>query len=140
MLEYNATAATPTCRRLVVSPCDVYESKNNPATVDGILVALKIGEVIDIGLDWSQWIAANAGKIKASAWAAHAQSPQEPTLGVDGIDQDRLHTIVVLDLSAAASGDIYYITNTLTVEGVQSGGFTIPDRTIKRVIGIRAIA
>jgi hypothetical protein len=138
----TATLPSPShCRRAIVPACDpqVVATGTNPTAVNTAPLLVKVGDTIDIGLDWSQWIAGNGGKLKTSTWAAHAASPVAPTFAgaVTLIHESRMHTVAVLDLSAHAAGTVYYIENTVVIEGIADGTFTMPDRTLKRMLWVK---
>ena len=135
-------AAKP-CRRPSVPACDpVAASIGANPTAIGDLILVKKGDVIDVGLDWSEWLEVNGGKLSASAFAAHADSPKTPTLA----DNDLLNTatneaIAIVDTSSATLGDTYWLVNTVTVQSeAQQGGFVMPDRTLKRMIAVKVVA
>ncbi|MGE0699272.1 MAG: hypothetical protein AB7O57_09280 [Hyphomicrobiaceae bacterium] len=145
MLASNASYATApvACRRPAVPACDptVISTGTNPPAV-GSLILVKLGDVIDVGLDWSDWLDVNGGKLETSAWAAHGSSPKAPTLSnTTLIDENSKHTLCILDTGEAEAGDVYWITNTVTVEGVAAaGGFTMPTRTLNRLIAVKVVA
>lgn len=145
MATVISTSSAANCRRAAVPACDPsveMPAGGNPPSVDGSTILVKAGDIIDVGLDWSQWCAANDGKIATSAWAAHGSSPQAPTLGDDGIDQAKQQTVAIVDASAASVGDIYYLQNTVTVSDAtpgQANSYDLPTRTLKRVIHVRVV-
>jgi hypothetical protein len=133
------------CRRVTVPACDpeIAASGVNPPSVGGEIVLVKKGDIIDVGLDWSAWLEANGGKLSTSAWAAHGSSPQAPVISGSStlIDEEKHETPVLLDLSAAAAGNVYYLTNTVVVQGLpNSAGFTMPNRTLVRVLHVKVSA
>jgi len=144
MLQTSAAfaGAQQACRRPVVPACDptIASGGVNPPSVDGQIVLIKAGDVIDVGLDWSDWLEGNGGKLASSAWAKHSASPKTPTL-TDGtlIDDASKQTLVIVDTSEAAVGDVYYLENTVSVEGIAAGGFTMPTRTLKRVLHVKVV-
>lgn len=136
--------APPVCRRSIVPACDpvAMSSSGNPSSVGDEITFIKKGDIIDVGLDWSKWLEANGGKILESEWAAHGSSPQAPTFSgdLDLYDGEKKHTVVVIDASGAAVGDIYYVSNTVTIRSDPSGSFTMPDRTLTRTMHIKVSA
>lgn len=142
MLTTSYAPASAPCRRAIVPACDPqHETQGSiPPSVDGNLIKIKKGDIIDVGLDWSGWLAANTAEIVSSEWAKHAASPQEPVFQGDQdlFNEVKGHSVVVLDLSGATVGQTYYLENTVVVSG-KDGGFTLPNRTIKRVIHIRVV-
>jgi hypothetical protein len=140
-LTYTSTPVEQ-CRRPVVPACDptIVTSGINPPSINNEILLVKAGDIIDVGLDWTDWIKENGGKISSSTWAAHALSPQAPTItAITLIDEANTHTVCIVDASAAAVGDIYYLTNTITVDGIAAGAFVMPTRTVNRVIHVRIV-
>lgn len=141
MLVQNYTTQAA-CRRGIAPACDpvAVNTSTNPNAVDGKIIYLQKGDILDVGIDWSIWFSANGGGIiKTSTWAAHVASPQAPNIVSTTIDHDALNTIAILDTSANAVGDTLYISNTVVVSS-QAGQFTMPDRTITRHLVIKVSA
>lgn len=113
-----------------------------PPSVDGDEILIRQGDTIDVGIVWTDWLAANDARLKTSAWAADASSPKTPTVTATGIDAPLGQTIAVLDASAAAVGDAYVINNTIVVEDATpaaAGAYAMPERTLKRAIHVRVV-
>lgn len=143
---YQATTSVSGNQRRALVPAEdptaISASTATSRAVDGKLHYVQAGDIIDVGMDWSAWLKANDGQIVTSAWAAHANSPQAPTLGADGIDQAECMTVTHLDLSAATVGDVYYISNTITVGDATSGQsntYDIPTRTLTRTMYVQVV-
>lgn len=138
---YNDPAAP--CRRAIVPPCDPLQAAAgvNPPSVDGKLMLIRKGDIIDVGLDWSQWLASNGGKLKSSSWAAHGSSPGAVTFsGVTTlIDKEHQHTIAIVNTSGNAENDVLWLVNTAVIEGIPGDGFTMPDRTLTRKIDVKVV-
>lgn len=134
-------AALPAQRRPTVPAGDpvVVDTTAGVAIVNPVPIAIRKGDKIDVGLDWSQWVASNGGVIKASAWAKHDDSPQTPTISGAAtlFDAAKGHTAVVLDATAATVGDTYYLKNTVTFEGPAGAAFQMPERQLVRTIAVR---
>ena len=138
----STLSATP--RRALVPADDpsveVPTNQAIPPAVDGRMMLVKAGDIIDIGMDWLTWCKANDGVLASSAWASHGSTPQAPTLGADGIDATKQHTVVQLDTTGAAAGDTYYIKNTVTITDATAGAantYDLPTRTLTRVLHVR---
>lgn len=132
------------CRRAIVPPCDPVSaaSGTNPPSVDGKVMLIRKGDIIDVGLDWSQWLASNGGKLKTSSWAAHGSSPATPTFSgaTTLIDKEHNHTLAILNTSGNAENDVLWIVNTVVIEGIpDASGFTMPDRTLLRKIDVKVV-
>lgn len=145
MLAQNYTlpvgVGIPHCRRPIVPACDpaALNVGTNPTLVNTSPLILELGDIIDVGLDWSAWLASNGGKILSSVWAAHASSPAVPPLVVPAalFDEAGCYTVALLDLSAATVGATYWLTNTIVVKTDPIGSFAMPDRTVNRNIWLR---
>lgn len=140
----TSTTTTTSQRRATVpadNPSVEYPSTQTiPPAVDGLIHYIRQGDIIDVGMIWKPWLDANDGTILTSAWAAHANSPQAPTFGADGIDVALGATVTQLDTSAAAIGDTYYLQNTITVSDTTAGTvntYDLPTRTLIRVMHVR---
>lgn len=133
------TSAPP--RRLAVPSNDTTDTSgsSDKALIEASPLYVRAGETIDVGWHWADWLTLNTGKIATSAWAAHASSPDTPTLGADGVDQTRSETLVLVDASGAAAGDIYWITNTVTVTDSDSDSLAMGTRTLKRTLAVKVI-
>ena len=133
--------ATALPRRLSVPSNDDTDTsgQSDQALFEAKPLYVRVGEIIDVGWYWKDWLDKNTGKIATSAWAAHASSPQSPTLGTDGIDQTRAETLVLVDASGATAGDIYWITNTVTVTDSDTDSLTMGTRTLKRTLAVKVI-
>ena len=136
----GAAVAKP--RRALVpagDPTAEYTGTNPPA-VDGKLILMRLGDKLDIGMDWSAWLAANDGKLKASAWAVHADSPATPTLSGGGMDQAEGQTVTIVDTAGLAVGNTIWLSNSVTIEDASpnaSNTYTLPDRTMVRHLHIK---
>lgn len=142
------TPQAANCRRAAMPACEDYVAGQTvtppsvPPSIGGGMLFIRKGDIMDVGIDWSAWLAANNAVIKTSAWAAHAQSPQPPTISANGIDQALGQTVAILDASAATVGDTYYLTNTITVDDSTPNAtntYTFPTRTLARVIHVRVM-
>ncbi len=142
-LVFGSTTSTARPRRAVVPNALTTEypaTQALPPAVDGEVHLVRAGDIIDVGMAWNDWLEFNDAQIVTSAWAAHASSPQAPTLGADGIDQALGETVVELDASAGAVGDTYYLENTITVSDKTAGAsntYDLPTRTVTRVMYVR---
>lgn len=141
MTIVSALPSSVNCRRAQVPACEAQDIATEPSFVADATLFVKKGDIIDVGIDWSVWLAANDGKVSVSAWAEHGSSPQSPTLGDDAKNDTKMETFVLVDASAATVGDVYYITNTVTVvDATQTGDGDIPSRTLKRNIKVKVVA
>lgn len=139
MITYDLTAGG-SCRRPAVRTCAPTPPTGSNPVSEG-MVAVQKGDVIDVGLDWAGWLKANAGRLKASTWGTHADTPDDPVLGAAVIDIEAGVTVTIIDLTAAAVGQNFYITNTVTIEGEPSpSGIKLPDRTLTRMVHVRVAA
>ena len=143
LMTVSAITATDNGRRATVpaiSPAVKIES-GNPPPVENKTILVKAGDTLDVGIKWGTWLDANDGEIAASVWAAHADTPQAPTLVDDGYDGGKREAVVNVDASAATVGDIYYLENTVTVNDAtpNSGTFAYGTRTLKRVIYVEIV-
>lgn len=144
IVSSTATASVPPRRALcpVVTPDGAIPTVQGdpvPPSIDGEEILIRQGDIIDVGIIWAAWLAANDGKLKSSTWAADPASPDAPVLGTSGIDTNTGTTITLVDASAAAVGAVYVLANTVVIEdGTPSGGgYTLPDRTLKRIVHVR---
>lgn len=132
------------CRRAVVQACDnVEHSGSIPPSADGKIIKVKKGDTIDVGLDWSVFFGANNVDPTGvtSLFAKHGSSPQDPTFEgeLTLYDKGKRQSVVLLDLSEAAVGDIYYLNCTVTLPGVQTDDLPLPTRTVTRTIHVRVV-
>lgn len=100
---------------------------------------IRVGDKLDFGIDWSAWLKANAARLKTSTWAAAGApvaSPQAPTLTSPLMDADTGVTSVLVDATAAAVADQYYLENTIVITPANSP-LAWADRTIVRRINIK---
>lgn len=114
-----------------------------PPSCDGQWLLMRVGDVLDFGIDWSQWLDANDGKLASSVWIAHAASPKVPVFGASGIDQSLSQTAVIVDASAAAFADTYFLANTVTIADpttTNPAAWNFPLRQLTRVIWLRVTA
>lgn len=140
---------TAHCRRAIAPVCDPQTPGTSvlviagapPPSVDGGMIFLHKGDQLDVGIDWSAWLANNNATLKTSQWAADPDSPASPTITANGIDSDAGHAIAIVDARAAVVGDTYWLHNTITVadKGGSSGAYAYPDRTLKRCIHVRVV-
>jgi hypothetical protein len=57
------------------------------------------------------------------------------------IDPHKHETPVVLDLTAALPGHVYYLRNTVIIQGVpNAAGFALPSRALVRVLHVKVSA
>lgn len=132
------------CRRAIVPACEQHTTQGgNPPAVDGKIMTVKKGDVIDIGVDWSQFFAANEVEASGvtSLFAAHGSSPKAPTF--EGVltlyDKGKAQSVVLLDLTGAVVQDMYWINCTVEMPGVATGDLTLPTRTVTRTIHVRVV-
>lgn len=130
------------CRRALAPACDPTvetAATANPPSIDGDIIYVRQGDIIDVGIDWTHWLDANDARLKSSSWAGHASSPNAPTITDDGFDLDKGHTVAIIDTSASTVGDVYWMNNTVVVEDPSStsNGYSIPDRTFTRLIHVK---
>lgn len=145
MTLVSSVTTTSNCRRAKMPACEATDTSSNAnaiALVADALLYVKQGDIIDVGIDWSAWMAANEGRIASSAWAAHAASPAAPTLisAATDFSAERHESFTLVDASAAAVGDIYYLSNTITVaDATACGDADIPTRTMTRNIYVKVV-
>jgi hypothetical protein len=140
----------PGCRRAALAACETMSNFTTDARppLNSTMITVRIGDVLDVGILWGDWLTANAARIKASSWAAAGSpvaSPDSPTIVPDSelFDRKTGETVCLIDASAAAVGDIYYLENTVTLETDEdSENFSIvlPDRTVTRRIHVQVAA
>lgn len=134
-------------RRVSVPANDPSTENVEALTVPSLLNAggkflIKQGDILDVGISWSAWVGENDAEIATSSWAAHADTPQAPTIASDGINATCAEAFVVIDTSGAAVGDTYYLTNTITVSDHTPDATeddNIPSRTLTRTIAVRVV-
>lgn len=133
--------SVPALRRPIVPAGDpvTVDTTAGVALLNAAPIAIRKGDKIDVGIDWSQWITSNGGAIKTSTWAPHADTPDDPTISGAAtlFDSAKGHTAVVLDATGATIGDTYYLTNTVTFEGPAGAAFQMPERQLVRTIAVR---
>lgn len=139
---------TPRPRRASVPATEAFSN----ATVDArpplntVVIAIKIGDIIDVGILWGDWLTANLARLKTSTWAAAgapAASPAAPTIVASSSVLDRAtgETACVLDASAAAEGNVYYVENTVTIEADEDlTPLVFPTRTLVRRLHVEVFA
>lgn len=132
------------CRRAIVPACEQHTTQgSNPPAVDGKIMTVKKGDVIDIGVDWSQFFAANDVEATGvtSLFAAHANSPKAPAFegALTLYDKGKAQSVVLLDLTDAAAQDTYWIDCTVEMPGITTGDLTLPTRTVTRTIHVRVV-
>jgi len=140
----------PGCRRAALAACETMSNFTADARppLNTTMITVKIGDIMDVGILWGAWLTANAARIKESVWAAAGSpvpSPQAPSIVANSslFDRKTGETVCVLDASAAAIGDTYYLENTVTLETDEdSENFSIvlPDRTAIRRIHVTVAA
>lgn len=130
------------CRRVVIPACEpstIPAGTPPPVVINSAPILVRKGDTIDVGLDWSDWLAANGGELSAVAWAAHTDSPQAPTISGATTLFNKGEAMVLLNLGSATSGHVYWLTCTATIAGIPVGGFTLPNRTVARTIAVRVV-
>jgi hypothetical protein len=143
MLVQTYAQASTVCRRIVVPACDppAINKGTNPTLINALPLILRKGDIIDVGFDWSGWIAGNGGgQLLTSTWVANAASPKPPVFSgaVNLFDVDTGATVALLDVSGAAAADTFWLDNTVTIKGAVNGGFTMPNRTLTRSLWVVA--
>jgi hypothetical protein len=129
-------------RRFAIAADDpsVEPTGTNPTSINATPMLIKMGDQIDVGIDWTQWIMANGGKLLSSAWAKHGSSPANPVVSADAIYVAKNQTVAILNASGATANDVYWLINTVTIEGPTEGPFTMPTRTLKRMLSVKVVA
>ena len=142
--------AAAACRRSVAPACEPPNVINQvglasppaPSSIDGGMLYVRVGDILDVGIDWSQWCTANDAKILTSVWSAYSGSPQSPTVASSGIDTGVSHTVAILDASAAAWGDTYWLKNVVTFGDAGASpnhSYAFPTRTLTRMIMVKVV-
>lgn len=112
--------------------------------LNSVMITIRKGDIIDVGILWGAWLKANAGRLKTSSWAAAGApvaSPQAPTITTQLLNESSGETVALLDTTAAAVGDTYYLENTITFgPDREINGVTFPDRTAARRIHVKVAA
>lgn len=137
---------TQDCRRASVPSCEAFTdftSGDRPFLNTSVL-AIKLGDTVDVGILWGSWLVANNSRLKSSAWAAAGSpvaSPQAPTLTSPVLDRSTGETAVLVNASAAAIGDVYYLENTVIIEPDPAlTALALADRTLVRRIQVKVAA
>lgn len=140
---YNSNSYSE--RRAVLPPDDPSveaDAGGNPPFVEGKLLLVKKGDIIDVGIDLASWCAANDAKLKSVSFAEHADSPESIVLTDDnGLDELRQHAVAIVDTTANTVGDTIWLNATVVVEDrtPSSTGYAFPDRTLVRTIALRVV-
>lgn len=137
------------CRRAVMPACESLKGSapDQRPPLNTAPLFIRLGDVVDFGINWSAWASANSAKIKTSVWAAAGMpvpSPHAPAI-VDGselIDAANQATTFVLDAGgeAVAVGDEYFIENTVVFEKTADAPVAYPDRTVTRRLNIKVVS
>jgi len=140
------------CRRGIAPACDPANATQLiaagaapptvPPTVDGQTLFMRKGDVLDFGIDFSAWTAANDAIISGAVWAAYAGSPKAPTISAQGIDATLNQAVVVIDATAAAFGDTYWLQCTAQFTDATpnvANTYTFPARQMSRIIIVQVV-
>lgn len=139
---------TVTTRQILVRRAGVPEVEsftnfdaNARPPLNSVLITVRKGDIIDVGILWGAWLKKNAGRLKTSSWAAAGApvaSPQAPTISSQLLNESSGETVAMLNTTAAAVGDTYYLENTVTFgPDPELNGVAFPDRTATRRIHVR---
>lgn len=139
--SYNSNAYS---QRRAVLPVDdpsvATAADANPPAVGGVALMVKKGDIIDVGIDWSQWCAANDAKIKSSIFTVHADSPDSVVItAANGIDTTREHTVAIINTAANVAGNNVWLENVVVVEDRTTGTYNFPDRTLTRMLALLVV-